>query len=840
MQIKPLKSFTSGGRMITVHGTNLDSIQKPELEVFFDNQLVNKSICTVITPNQMECPSPAVNGKFNEYRRDIENLQQQMAVAMPTASLDKLQQMKTVPVERRKRQNSYADTLYTTIGYYTSAAASTAWSTPISSIYVDAIGATSPTALASTSEVENDLSTNNDVPASLKIHETQLSLQVSFVMDNVQSVRDLDKHFQNLRSTIIYVDDPVYFSFPNNLKLYKGDTLVIEGEKLNIASDETDVSVTIGQKQCNVTSLALTQLVCTPPEQQPDPTDELGIETSTYLPLVVVHVGRSLRFPIGYLKYELLKPYTFSHAIVGIAIGCAIIVCLLFVILIVYRRKSTQAEREYKRIQIQMDTLESNVRMECKQAFAELQTDIGLTADLENSGIPTLDHINYIMKVFFPGVSDHPILNSPKLRIQTSRTNYDTAMIQFEHLINNKVFLLTFIDTLEAQKSFNIRDKVNVASLLMIVLMNKMDYATDILKCLLLRLIDKSVITKHPQLMLRRTESVVEKMLTNYMAICMYDYLKEYAGSSLFLLFKAIKHQIEKGLVDAVTHEARYSLSEEKLLREQIAHSVVTLHIVQEDLDEKIQCKVLDCDTISQVKSKILDHLFKNTPFSMRPSIHEVDLEWRHGRGGHLTLQDEDLTTKTIGQWKRLNTLAHYGVKESAVMSLIVRQTNTEMYNNSYNAKQHQTHGYYINNSQSHIIMNNDLDGLQSPAVSGVRYFHLVKPMMFASNIDDHHLNIKNMAMSIGVLGNQGMQILGSAGVNDRSAHKTIPEIFLTRLLATKGTIQKFVDDFFQTILTVNMDLPPAVKWLFDLLDEAAHRHGIVDSEIIHAWKSNR
>lgn len=173
--------------------------------------------------------------------------------------------------------------------------------------------------------------------------------------------------------------------------------------------------------------------------------------------------------------------------------------------------------------------------------------------------------------------------------------------------------------------------------------MDKMEYATDILKSLLHRLIDKSVHTKHPQLMLRRTESVVEKMLTNWMALCMYSYLKEYAGSSLFLLFKAIKHQIEKGLVDAITHDARYSLSEERLLREQIEHSVVvcliyknkiayknyvfqTLHIMQEDLDEKIQCKVLDCDTISQVKSKILDALCKTTPFSLRPSIYEIDL----------------------------------------------------------------------------------------------------------------------------------------------------------------------------------------------------------------------
>lgn len=109
-----------------------------------------------------------------------------------------------------------------------------------------------------------------------------------------------------------------------------------------------------------------------------------------------------------------------------------------------------------------MDNLESNVRMECKQAFAELQTDMtDLTADLENSGIPTLDHVNYIMKVFFPGVTDHPILNGHKGRINMLRTNYDTAMLQFEQLINNKYFLLTFIETLEAQRTFNIRDKVS-------------------------------------------------------------------------------------------------------------------------------------------------------------------------------------------------------------------------------------------------------------------------------------------------------------------------------------------------------------------------------------------
>jgi len=49
-------------------------------------------------------------------------------------------------------------------------------------------------------------------------------------------------------------------------------------------------------------------------------------------------------------------------------------------------------------------------------AFAELQTDMtDLTSDLESSGIPTLDHHEYILKVFFPGVRDHPILNESKV-----------------------------------------------------------------------------------------------------------------------------------------------------------------------------------------------------------------------------------------------------------------------------------------------------------------------------------------------------------------------------------------------------------------------------------------
>lgn len=67
-------------------------------------------------------------------------------------------------------------------------------------------------------------------------------------------------------------------------------------------------------------------------------------------------------------------------------------------------------------------------------------------------------------------------------------------------------------------------------------------------------------------------------------------------------------------------------------------------------------------------------------------------------------------------------------------------------------------------------------------------------------------------------------------------------EIYLTRLLATKGTIQKFVDDLFETIFSViqrGHALPLAIKHMFDFLDDQASYYGVTDPGVVHAWKSN-
>ena len=92
----------------------------------------------------------------------------------------------------------------------------------------------------------------------------------------------------------------------------------------------------------------------------------------------------------------------------------------------------------------------------------------------------------------------------------------EKALKMFGQLINNKVFLLTFIRTLELQRSFSMRDRGNVASLIMTALQGKLEYATDVLKHLLSDLIDKNLESKnHPKLLLRRSVHLTQISLSN-------------------------------------------------------------------------------------------------------------------------------------------------------------------------------------------------------------------------------------------------------------------------------------------------------------------------------------
>lgn len=202
----------------------------------------------------------------------------------------------------------------------------------------------------------------------------------------------------------------------------------------------------------------------------------------------------------------------------------------------------------------------------------------------------------------------------------------------------------------------------------MVTLQGRMEYCTDILKTLLAELIEKCMEGKsHPKLLLRRyvltnlqfsalkntiknirtcfkflflfylrTESVAEKMLSAWFTFLLYKFLRECAGEPLFLLFRAIKYQVEKGPVDAITSEARYSLSEEKLIRQSIEFKSLTVYVsisqqtmvmgIHDPNTDNTPVKVLDCDTIAQVKEKALDTIYRAVSYSQRPRKEDLDL----------------------------------------------------------------------------------------------------------------------------------------------------------------------------------------------------------------------
>jgi len=59
-----------------------------------------------------------------------------------------------------------------------------------------------------------------------------------------------------------------------------------------------------------------------------------------------------------------------------------------------------------------------------------------------------------------------------------------------------------------------------------------------------------------------------------------------------------------------------------------LLHCLQTIYLMSSTNDgcDPVMCKVLDCDTITQAKEKALDAIYRNTPFSQRPSVHDLDL----------------------------------------------------------------------------------------------------------------------------------------------------------------------------------------------------------------------
>uniref|UniRef100_UPI003AABC8E3 plexin-B1 n=1 Tax=Centroberyx gerrardi TaxID=166262 RepID=UPI003AABC8E3 len=625
---------------------------------------------------------------------------------------------------------------------------------------------------------------------------------VEFLLDNLRF------DFSGLNpQSFSYEPNPVLrpLNQQEPLKAYRynpGSFIQLEGENLDLAISKDEVVVLVGEGVCAVKTLTRNHLYCEPPPQQPAPgPNGKKREGSDNLPEFTVQMG-NLNFSLGKVQYDSLSLSTFPlEAQIGVGVGASIVALIVLIIVLIYRRKSKQALRDYKKVQIQLENLETSVRDRCKKEFTDLMTEMmDMSSDLVGSGIPFLDYRMYAERIFFPGHRESPLRRDLDVQ-ECRRQTVEQGLVQLSNLLNSKLFLTKFIHTLESQRTFSPRDRAYVASLLTVALHGKLEYFTDILKTLLNDLVEQYV-AKNPKLMLRRTETVVEKLLTNWMSICLYAFLRDSAGESLYMLFRAIKHQVDKGPVDAVTGKAKYTLNDNRLLREDVEYKTLTLNVLMQgggvNETQPLPSKVLDCDTITQVKEKLLDQVYKGTSFSHRPHTDSLDLEWRSGVAGHLILSDEDLTSVVQGNWKRLNTLQHYKVPDGATVALVPRHTK------------------HIHHDNHDYVAGEKTPMLEDADEGGVRLWHLVKASE-EPELPKHR----------------------RGSLRERERAKAIPEIYLTRLLSMKGTLQKFVDDLFTVILSTSRPVPLAVKYFFDLLDDQAGHHGISDPETIHIWKTN-
>ncbi|KAJ1346552.1 hypothetical protein KIN20_001369 [Parelaphostrongylus tenuis] len=218
---------------------------------------------------------------------------------------------------------------------------------------------------------------------------------LGFAMDNVTSVRNLGHRIQ-----MRVVPDPEFAPF-KGIRIHQGDQpLILDGSHLNEAAEPQDYQIFIGTERCYVTLVDSRQLVCNGPSTQPEATDDKGNVIVGGLPLVSVTVGM-LRSELGLIEY--VDPIATLRLWVLVVVALTALSSLLVLLAFLWKKRRLERERDYRKIQMQMEHLESNVRKECKQAFAELQTTMDSCGDDEYEGTHLTSFFDFLYRLLWEG-----------------------------------------------------------------------------------------------------------------------------------------------------------------------------------------------------------------------------------------------------------------------------------------------------------------------------------------------------------------------------------------------------------------------------------------------------
>ncbi|XP_068572809.1 plexin-C1, partial [Cebidichthys violaceus] len=201
------------------------------------------------------------------------------------------------------------------------------------------------------------------------------------------------------------------------------------------------------------------------------------------------------------------------------------------------------------------------------------------------------------------------------------------------------------------------------------------------------------------------------------------------------------------------------------------------------EVSEPLEVNALSCDSVEQVKEKILSTFKAKFGFPYNTHLRDVRIEYEKN-GLFVALEEVDASSEVIGEVTMLNTLKHYKVPDGATIKVLSRKSHPPL------------------SPQGSLKDNENFSG---------KYFHLIDP-----DVDEDQRK------------------------NPERKKLKLKEVHLTKLFSTKVAVHSFVENLFRSIWgTPHSRAPQAIKYFFDFLDTQADNLKITDPDVLHIWKTN-
>ncbi|XP_030838903.1 plexin-A4 [Strongylocentrotus purpuratus] len=477
---------------------------------------------------------------------------------------------------------------------------------------------------------------------------------------------------------IEYYPDPMYESFsgPNRIYASSNGRLDITGINLDLASTEDDVQVLLGPNGvCHVDVLEIDVVRCQLPEKQPLAGYEngsLGQGPSKNLPAVTVLHG-NVRFSPGFVSAWATEGNPLIAIVIPVVIVVPIWIIIPLIFLVWWFRKK---QLEVKRAKEEVKMIRMNILKRVREV-SNTSLDLSEADDrVQKQGVPFVGHVQYVTMMLFAGLGIHPETTEPEYM----EDFMEHSLVSFYRMLKEKAGLIEFIRQLENKKTGQGRERELIASLLAITFVSegKSIHFTSVLTSLVEdEIVTASESRRRMDTLFTNTESIAVKLISNWFALFMFEYLKMYGVYPLYMLYQAVKAQAEKGPIDVVTGDAYYTLEFSKLLDQEIDFHSLGIDVVDEDGHIYLHMTVLDVDTVKQAKQKILDSLWKKSYCLLPRDIDAVDLVWIQTSGRTTLLQDIDKSSETQGK-TMINTMKSIGIRNGSHVALIPKNHGDE------------------------------------------------------------------------------------------------------------------------------------------------------------------